>query len=191
MDSTKVFLFAILTVTARAFPEFHSFESHYGGEVIAVEDAVFDKQEQYALIRINSLSDIIMSTINLHDFHSNYTAIRNDKSQRCNIFHTRHTLGEMIDMYNTSMKRDGFYDITQTFTCISNEIVPTSDISRFGEKIAEFCKDDDVVFSTRKFLSKRKRSIRTMSVAAMNCGFCIGNCNSRPTDLSQPSDDRN
>ncbi|XP_060597499.1 uncharacterized protein LOC132751353 isoform X2 [Ruditapes philippinarum] len=157
MDSTKVFLFAILTVTARAFPEFHSFESHYGGEVIAVEDAVFDKQEQYALIRINSLSDIIMSTINLHDFHS----------------------------------RDGFYDITQTFTCISNEIVPTSDISRFGEKIAEFCKDDDVVFSTRKFLSKRKRSIRTMSVAAMNCGFCIGNCNSRPTDLSQPSDDRN
>ncbi|XP_060602046.1 uncharacterized protein LOC132755242 [Ruditapes philippinarum] len=177
MDSRKICLLAFFAVAARAVPELHSFESHYGGKIIAVEDAVFDKQGQYALIKINSLSDKIVSTLNLHDFNTNFTAVRNNEMRRCHIFRTRHTLSEMMDLYKTAINRKGFHDVTQTFTCTSKAIVPAQEMFHFGNRIAEFCTGDEVMFSERKFLTKRKRSISAIREASISCGLCIGGCN--------------
>jgi hypothetical protein len=68
--------------------------------------------------------------------------------------------------YIKIFQRKGFYDVTQTFTCTSKAIVPAQDMFRFGKRIAEFCQGDEVMFSERKFITKRKRSIRAIREAS-------------------------
>ncbi|XP_045170046.2 uncharacterized protein LOC123532640 [Mercenaria mercenaria] len=176
MEDFKKVVAVVLAVfsVATALPEFHRFETHYGQNTIAVEKVEIDRDEQYAIVTVTALSGTIIPTVNFHDFAAGYTAIKDDKRERCYILKTAHTLEEMMNNFKQSVERNGFFQITQEFTCKSKEFIPNEELSeRYGDRIANFCDDYEVVYSTQKYLKKAKRSVKMLSGGAMICGICL------------------
>ncbi|XP_053374242.1 uncharacterized protein LOC128546869 [Mercenaria mercenaria] len=169
MEDFKKVVAVVLVVfsVATAVPEFHRFETHYGENAIAVEEVKVDREEQYAIVTVTALSGTITPTVNFHDFAVRYTAIKDDEHERCYVLRTAHTLEEMMNNFKEAVEKDGYFQIKQEFTCKSKQIIPNEELSdHFGDRIADFCENHEVVYSTQKYQKKAKRSVKVLSGGA-------------------------
>ncbi|XP_053374245.1 uncharacterized protein LOC128546872 [Mercenaria mercenaria] len=171
-----VVVFIIFSV-ARAVPEYHRVEAHYGGDITAFQDIMVDEEELNVVVTVSKISSRkVTPSINLHDFTVGFSAIKNVEQGTCYIEKTRHTFNQMKSEVKRAKQNDGHYEVGQWFTCTSKTFVAKSQMLTYGERIAAFCAEYESIFTERTYTNRNRRSLDMFAENALGCFICAGFC---------------
>ncbi|XP_053374243.1 uncharacterized protein LOC128546870 [Mercenaria mercenaria] len=134
---------------------------------------MLDEGEKYAVVTVSKINGEGIPTINLHDFVSGYSAIKDVANKTCYIQRSTHTMEGMKDEIYQAVKNNGEYKISQRFDCIKQEPIVKSWLPMYGRRISAFCENYDSRFFQPKDVKLTKRSTKIVSQNALWCIFCL------------------
>ncbi|XP_053373134.1 uncharacterized protein LOC123532014 [Mercenaria mercenaria] len=170
MMAVAVFL-AVCSVST-AVPRFDKVRVHFGN-MYADEDVMLDEEEGFSLVTVSKIYGKGTPTINLHDFNSGYTAVKDVADKACFIQKSRHTMQAFKDEVDIARNNNGNYEISQYYNCDSEDEVDKLGLPIYGQRIATFCENYDVKFVQRRNRKLTKRSTYVFNENAFWCVVCV------------------
>ncbi|XP_060597520.1 uncharacterized protein LOC132751374 [Ruditapes philippinarum] len=169
--------FAFLILGSNAVPEYRRVLAHYGDEVTAYEDVMIDEEAELIVTTVAKVSSKKFTpSMSFHDFSMGYTVNKLVEKGVCYISKNKHSIETLIEVLNQAERDNGDYEIRQIFKCTSKTFVEPSEMQKYGERIAAFCKEYESVFVVRDYKMRSKRETWSFEENAIACNVCIGIC---------------
>lgn len=169
---TTMQLFIVLAVISftLAVPEYHRIEVDYGNGNSTIQDVMFDEEGQYSIVALLHVTGEVKPSMNLHDFATGFSAMKDVSSGNCFIKESAHPMHETKTAIEQAINNGGHYEVEEHFSCQSQEAVSKSDLPRFGPRIAAFCANYQSVFGKTIHKKRNRRSVK----ASRWCFMCTG-----------------